>query len=125
MSLRRGPASIPRGHWRVTCPQKCQLARANSAEVSADAATGSTLNRERRDAGVRGRSGLKTPTLARFGDAGARIGRNLWVAGLFARLLYLSLYKMHERALHGVPKVTLDALARWITGRTEPHVKLY
>ena len=44
---------------------------------------------------------------------------------MFARLLYLSLYKMPERALHGVPKVTLDALARWITGRTEPHVKLY
>jgi NADH dehydrogenase len=45
------------------------------------------------------------------------IGRNLWVAGLFARLMYLSLYKMHERALHGVPKVTLDTLARWITRR--------
>jgi hypothetical protein len=51
------------------------------------------------------------------------IGRNSWVAGLFARLMYLSLYKMHERALHGVPKVTLDTLARWITRRTEPHVK--
>ena len=54
-----------------------------------------------------------------------RIGRNLWVAGLFARLMYLSLYKMHERALHGVPKVALDTLARWITRRTEPHVKLH
>ena len=53
------------------------------------------------------------------------IGRNLWVAGLFACLMYLSLYKMHERALHGVPKVTLDTLARWITRRTEPHVKLH
>jgi NADH:ubiquinone reductase (H+-translocating) len=53
------------------------------------------------------------------------IGRNLWVAGLFARLMYLSLYKMHERALHGVPKVMLDTLARWITRRTEPHVKLH
>jgi NADH:quinone reductase (non-electrogenic) len=53
------------------------------------------------------------------------IGRNLWVAGLFARLMYLSLYKMHERALHGVPKVALDTLARWITRRTEPHVKLH
>ena len=37
----------------------------------------------------------------------------------------LSLYKMHELALHGFPKMTLDTLARLITRRTEPHVKLH
>lgn len=57
-------------------------------------------------------------TLGEYSTVGnLLIGRNLWVAGLFARLMYLSLYKMHERALHGVPKVTLDTLARWITRR--------
>ena len=45
--------------------------------------------------------------------------------GAFARLMYLSLYKMHELALHGFVKVALDTVARMITRRTEPHVKLH
>ena len=40
-------------------------------------------------------------------------------------MMYLSLYKMHELALHGFWKVTLDTAARLITRRTEPHVKLH
>jgi NADH dehydrogenase len=56
---------------------------------------------------------------------GGLIGGSLMVEGLFARLMYLSLYKMHELALHGFPKVTLDTLARLIVRRTEPHVKLH
>jgi NADH dehydrogenase len=56
---------------------------------------------------------------------GGFMGRSLWVEGLFARLMYRSLYKMHELALHGPTKVTLDTAARLITRRTEPHVKLH
>ncbi len=56
---------------------------------------------------------------------GALVGGNLWVEGLFARAMYLSLFKMHELALHGSWKVALDTLARMITRRTEPHVKLH
>jgi NADH dehydrogenase len=56
---------------------------------------------------------------------GGLIGRNFWVEGLIARTMYRSLYKMHEYALHGTAKVTLDTLARLITRRTEPHVKLH
>ena len=56
---------------------------------------------------------------------GGLIGGSLMVEGSFARLMYLSLYKMHELALHGPAKVTLDTLARLITRRTEPHVKLH
>ena len=56
---------------------------------------------------------------------GGFMGRSLWVEGLFARLMYRSLYKMHEHALHGPTKVTLDTAARLITRRTEPHVKLH
>jgi NADH dehydrogenase len=52
-------------------------------------------------------------------------GRSLWLEGGLARLMYLSLYKMHELALHGWWKVTLDTAARLITQRTEPHVKLH
>jgi NADH dehydrogenase len=39
--------------------------------------------------------------------------------------MYVSLYKMHELALHGLVKVALDTLARMIVRRTEPHVKLH
>ena len=56
---------------------------------------------------------------------GGLIGGSLMIEGLFARLMYMSLYKMHELALHGVVKVSLDTLARLITRRTEPHVKLH
>ena len=56
---------------------------------------------------------------------GGLIGGSLMVEGLFARTMYLSLYKMHELALHGFPKVALDTLARLIVRRTEPHVKLH
>jgi NADH dehydrogenase len=56
---------------------------------------------------------------------GGLIGGSLMVEGVFARMMYLSLYKMHELALHGFPKVALDTLARLIVRRTEPHVKLH
>jgi NADH dehydrogenase len=56
---------------------------------------------------------------------GGLVGGSLMIEGLFARMMYLSLYKMHELALHGWVKVTLDTLARMITRRTEPHVKLH
>ncbi|HLN11463.1 MAG TPA: NAD(P)/FAD-dependent oxidoreductase [Xanthobacteraceae bacterium] len=56
---------------------------------------------------------------------GGLVGGNLWIEGLFARFMYRSLYKMHEYALHGPTKVTLDTMARMITRRTEPHVKLH
>ncbi|MBR0800454.1 NAD(P)/FAD-dependent oxidoreductase [Bradyrhizobium jicamae] len=56
---------------------------------------------------------------------GALVGGNLVFAGRFARMMYLSLYKMHEYALHGPVKVALDTLARLITRRTESHVKLH
>jgi NADH dehydrogenase len=52
-------------------------------------------------------------------------GRNFLVEGFFARLMYRSLYTMHQRALHGSAKVALDTLARWLTRRSEPQVKLH
>jgi NADH dehydrogenase len=53
------------------------------------------------------------------------IGRSFFIEGLFARLMYRSLYKMHEMALHGPWKVALDTLSRSLTRRTEPVVKLH
>ena len=56
---------------------------------------------------------------------GGLIGGSMMIEGYFAKLMYISLYKMHELALHGFAKVTLDTLARMITRRTESHVKLH
>jgi len=56
---------------------------------------------------------------------GGLVGKNLMIEGYFAKLMYQSLYKLHELKLHGWAKVMLDTLARIITRRTEPHVKLH
>jgi NADH:ubiquinone reductase (H+-translocating) len=56
---------------------------------------------------------------------GSLVGGNLWVEGLLARTMYLSLYKMHEVALHGWWKTALRLASRWITRSTEPRVKLH
>jgi NADH dehydrogenase len=56
---------------------------------------------------------------------GKLVGGNLFIEGWFAGLMYRSLYKMHQLALNGPTKVALDTLARVITRRTEPVVKLH
>jgi len=56
---------------------------------------------------------------------GALLRGSLFVEGLFARFMYVMLYRMHLYALHGPAKVILDTLARMITRRTEPRVKLH
>ncbi len=56
---------------------------------------------------------------------GALVGGSLFFEGWFARVMYMSLYKMHELALHGYAKTALSTLARVITRRTEPRVKLH
>jgi NADH dehydrogenase len=56
---------------------------------------------------------------------GGLVGRNLFIEGYFAKLMYLSLYKLHEFALHGWVKVLLDTLVRLINRRTDSIVKLH
>ena len=55
----------------------------------------------------------------------ARTASNLFIEGFLARLMYRSLYKMHERALHGTVQTAVRALGRSLTGRSEPLVKLH
>lgn len=68
-------------------------------------------------------------SLGKFSTVGSLMGAltrgSLMIEGYFALLMYRSLYKMHEYALHGFTKVALDTLARILTRRTEPHVKLH
>jgi NADH dehydrogenase len=56
---------------------------------------------------------------------GALSGGSLFIEGMFARLMYQSLYKMHLMALHGFWSTALQTVARTITRRTESQVKLH
>jgi NADH dehydrogenase len=68
-------------------------------------------------------------SLGKFSTVGNMMGGlvrgDLFIEGWYAKLMYTSLYKMHELALHGWAKVILDTLARTLTRRTEPQVKLH
>ena len=52
-------------------------------------------------------------------------GKSLRVEGWFARLMYISLHKLHLLALHGILGVLFDAVARFLKRGTEPRVKLH
>ena len=56
---------------------------------------------------------------------GGLIGGSLMVEGLFAKVMYISLYKLHQLALHGWVKVFLDTVSRLIHRRTHSIVKLH
>ena len=56
---------------------------------------------------------------------GFLFGRNFFVEGLFAGVMYRSLRMLHERALHGTRRAVLGLLARGLSRRTGPPVKLH
>ena len=68
-------------------------------------------------------------SLGRYSTIGSLMGfvggGSFRVEGMFARLMYRSLYKMHEFALHGSRKVIFSVLARGLSRRSEPQVKLH
>lgn len=57
--------------------------------------------------------------------AGLFLSRSLFVEGLLARMMYLSIRKMHQLALHGYARVMLDTLTEMLSGRRAPRVKLH
>ncbi|WP_424196223.1 NAD(P)/FAD-dependent oxidoreductase [Ampullimonas aquatilis] len=56
---------------------------------------------------------------------GGLISRSMFIEGVFARLMYISLYRMHFMALHGVMRTVLDVLAQRLRKSTLPKVKLH
>ena len=52
-------------------------------------------------------------------------GKSLFIEGVFARFMYSSLYSMHQHALHGGLKMALDTVARGLSRRSAPRVKLH
>ena len=56
---------------------------------------------------------------------GFAIGRGFFVEGYFARMMYRSLYAMHQAALHGSRSALWQMIAGNIQRRPEPGVKLH
>jgi NADH dehydrogenase len=70
--------------------------------------------------------------MSRYSTVGSLMGNvaRLWspswfVEGTFARIVYLSLYKMHQFAVHGIIRTTLATIANLLTRRTRPRLKLH
>ena len=57
--------------------------------------------------------------------AGLFSARSVFVEGLIARMMYLSIRKMHQLALHSFVRVMLDTLTEMLAGRTGRRVKLH
>jgi len=56
---------------------------------------------------------------------GRLIGGSLLIQGVIARVMYTSLYKMHQVSIHGLLRVVFDTLGRFLRERLEPRVKLH
>lgn len=60
-----------------------------------------------------------------MGNLAGKISGNVMIEGVIARLVYTSLYKMHQLALHGFFRVTLTTIANMLTRRAKPRMKLH
>lgn len=56
---------------------------------------------------------------------GKLTGRGLFLSGMLARMMYMSLHLMHHRAILGVSRTASLALARLLVRRTHSRVKLH
>ncbi|WP_322363821.1 NAD(P)/FAD-dependent oxidoreductase [Pseudomonas sp. Teo4] len=53
------------------------------------------------------------------------LGRKKLTKGLFARMLYMSLYRLHQVALFGAPRMLLKAFSELLQRKTRPRLKLH
>ena len=67
-------------------------------------------------------------SLSEYTTVGNLMGRltgNIWLEGWIARVVYRSLYRMHQRALFGTLRTVLLAIADFLTRPTRPRTKLH
>ncbi len=67
-------------------------------------------------------------TLGRYSTVGNLMGNltgSLMISGFIARMVYLSLYKMHQVALHGYIRTALLTWAHFLHRSVNPQVKLH
>ena len=70
--------------------------------------------------------------LSRYTTVGNMMGNllgkkagSMMIEGLLARLVYMSLYKMHQIVIQGFIRVTLTTIANILTQKTKPRMKLH
>ncbi len=70
--------------------------------------------------------------LSRYTTVGNMMGNllgkkagSVLIAGLLARFVYMSLYKMHQIVIQGFVRVTLITIANILTQKTKPRMKLH
>lgn len=66
--------------------------------------------------------------MGRYSTVGSLMGNltgSFFVSGYIARVVYLSLYKMHQAALYGWPRAILIALLHFLRKGIDPQIKLH
>lgn len=63
-------------------------------------------------------------SLSEHNSIGSILG-NVNIEGMVVRLMYISLYRMHQVALHGVFKTTLLILRDFLSKSSGPHLKMH
>lgn len=63
-------------------------------------------------------------SLSQQNTVGSLMG-NIYVQGFMARMMYVSLYRMHQMVLHGMTKTTLLMLKDWLSRGSSPTLKLH
>ena len=119
-------AAVPQAGWDVPVPPRAQAAHQEASHLARQ------LKRRIEGKALEPFVYRDFGSLVSFGRIGA-IGNlmnlalkgNLFIEGMLARWMYRSLYKMHERALHGTTKTALGTLARSLSRHAEPRVKLH
>lgn len=118
----------------ASCPQEGQGPVPPRAQAAHQMASHMVGQIERRLAGrplrpFRYRDFGSLVSLGKYSTVGSlmgfAVGRSLFVEGLFARLMYRSLYKMHQAALHGTARVALRTAAGGQGSRPMTQVKLH
>jgi NADH dehydrogenase len=119
-------AAVPREGFDASVPPRAQAAHQEASHLARQ------LKRRLRGLPLEPFAYHDFGSLVSFGRMGAignlmnlALGGDLFIEGVLARWAYRSLYKMHERALHGVTKTALGTLARGLSRRAEPRVKLH
>lgn len=55
----------------------------------------------------------------------SKLSGSVMIEGIIARLVYISLYKMHQMSLHGPVRMGLTTLANVFTRKAKPRMKLH
>ena len=68
---------------------------------------------------------ISLSTFSAVGNLMGNLTGNVMLEGWLARMFYISLYRMHQIALYGMPRTLLMMLGDKLSRSTEPRLKLH